>query len=448
MKTRTQIQIKGIVQGVGFRPFVFALAEKNSLKGQVLNNGNGVLIDVEGDGEKIERFINSIRNNPPPLAFIESVTQKTSPNERTFKSLKLLRAKQTVTGSSKFQPTLRLAKIGFRRRRVRGLLQLRKICGDSEVIAIIKKTMKYLKSSPLIALLTFILGVSLVAFWYFRPKADQINSFIAEQQSKNEPNVNESAWEKFLSFENKDLRNLDSQDKDNLQTAIFTLIGKTTDTEFLRLISKVTNEQGRENYLLIGESPLFSIPGNSGLWIKIFNSEGKLINSLSFDTGWRIELKDIKVKYSKAIQRKVIEVGSEPVINGRDVTKQFYALIGKEILLIRLEDSKGNAIQNIYGAPNYIIGLNKTGRSVGEWESALQSEDTAEILSALSWLNGVHWNPSKEQTENFYENINEANLVEKVRASQIVEEKISELLRSENTWLKDAAKLAVKVEYY
>ena len=41
MKTRTQIQIRGIVQGVGFRPFVFALAAANSLKGRVLNNAIG-----------------------------------------------------------------------------------------------------------------------------------------------------------------------------------------------------------------------------------------------------------------------------------------------------------------------------------------------------------------------------------------------------------------------
>ena len=60
MKTRTQIQIKGIVQGVGFRPFVFALAAENSLKGRVLNNSVGVLVDVEGENENIERFINSI----------------------------------------------------------------------------------------------------------------------------------------------------------------------------------------------------------------------------------------------------------------------------------------------------------------------------------------------------------------------------------------------------
>ena len=73
MKTHTQIQIKGIVQGVGFRPFVFALAKKNSLKGQVFNNSNGVLIDVEGNDISIQQFIDEIKTNPPPLSFIESV---------------------------------------------------------------------------------------------------------------------------------------------------------------------------------------------------------------------------------------------------------------------------------------------------------------------------------------------------------------------------------------
>ncbi len=80
MKTRTQIQIKGIVQGVGFRPFVFALAEKNSLCGQVLNNAFGVLIDVEGDEEKIEKFISEIELNAPPLARIDSLEYKNSAN--------------------------------------------------------------------------------------------------------------------------------------------------------------------------------------------------------------------------------------------------------------------------------------------------------------------------------------------------------------------------------
>ena len=102
MKTRAQIQIKGIVQGVGFRPFVFALAEKNSLKGQVLNNAVGVLVDVEGENENIEQFISSIKTNPPPLSFIESVTQKNvSGNCQIFKHLKFW---QATRNGKKFVP--------------------------------------------------------------------------------------------------------------------------------------------------------------------------------------------------------------------------------------------------------------------------------------------------------------------------------------------------------
>jgi hydrogenase maturation protein HypF len=71
--TRARIQVRGIVQGVGFRPFVFALARRRALCGRVLNNASGVLIDLEGDEEAIERFIEEIKTNAPPLALIEAV---------------------------------------------------------------------------------------------------------------------------------------------------------------------------------------------------------------------------------------------------------------------------------------------------------------------------------------------------------------------------------------
>jgi hydrogenase maturation protein HypF len=65
--------VRGIVQGVGFRPYVYSLATRRSLKGLVFNNADGVLIDVEGDSQSIEQFFQEIRLNPPPLAQIESV---------------------------------------------------------------------------------------------------------------------------------------------------------------------------------------------------------------------------------------------------------------------------------------------------------------------------------------------------------------------------------------
>ena len=70
MKCRMQISIKGIVQGVGFRPFIYNLAKKFDLSGYVLNNTSGVLIEVEGEKASIEKFIKNIKSQPPPQAAI------------------------------------------------------------------------------------------------------------------------------------------------------------------------------------------------------------------------------------------------------------------------------------------------------------------------------------------------------------------------------------------
>jgi hydrogenase maturation protein HypF len=71
---RQQIRVRGIVQGVGFRPFVYNLAGKLGLAGYVLNSSAGVLIEVEGEHAQIERFVRELSENPPPLAQIEDIS--------------------------------------------------------------------------------------------------------------------------------------------------------------------------------------------------------------------------------------------------------------------------------------------------------------------------------------------------------------------------------------
>lgn len=73
MATRVQIVVRGTVQGVGFRPFVYSRAKQYSLKGRVLNNTTGVFIDVEGEARAIEQFIKEIKSDPPPRSVVESV---------------------------------------------------------------------------------------------------------------------------------------------------------------------------------------------------------------------------------------------------------------------------------------------------------------------------------------------------------------------------------------
>ncbi len=70
---RAKIRLSGRVQGVGFRPFVYRLAEKYGIKGYVLNNDEGVEISAEGDENALHNFINSLDSDSekPPLALIK-----------------------------------------------------------------------------------------------------------------------------------------------------------------------------------------------------------------------------------------------------------------------------------------------------------------------------------------------------------------------------------------
>ncbi len=65
--------MRGIVQGVGFRPFVYSRASERALTGRVLNNAAGVLIDLEGQASAIDEFIRELELSPPPLSTIESI---------------------------------------------------------------------------------------------------------------------------------------------------------------------------------------------------------------------------------------------------------------------------------------------------------------------------------------------------------------------------------------
>ena len=71
--TASHVQVRGIVQGVGFRPFIFKLAEEGRLFGHVANTSSGVQIHVEGPPERIKTFIRAIKTQAPPLAQITTV---------------------------------------------------------------------------------------------------------------------------------------------------------------------------------------------------------------------------------------------------------------------------------------------------------------------------------------------------------------------------------------
>lgn len=75
------IQVKGIVQGVGFRPFVFRLAQKYGIRGWVLNAVEGVFIHAEAESAALDAFVNELHSKPPAAAVVKEVLLDTVPFE-------------------------------------------------------------------------------------------------------------------------------------------------------------------------------------------------------------------------------------------------------------------------------------------------------------------------------------------------------------------------------
>lgn len=71
---RWRVNVRGIVQGVGFRPFVFGLAERWGLAGFVRNDSAGVTIEIEGEEGALHEFVTALQREAPPLARIEQVS--------------------------------------------------------------------------------------------------------------------------------------------------------------------------------------------------------------------------------------------------------------------------------------------------------------------------------------------------------------------------------------
>ena len=100
---RQIIIIEGIVQGVGFRPFIYQLAARFGLAGSVCNDTRGVTIEVEGEEAVLAQFAAAIRREKPPLAVIQFVETQTIPVKGTT-GFNILQSSQDETRRAQIAP--------------------------------------------------------------------------------------------------------------------------------------------------------------------------------------------------------------------------------------------------------------------------------------------------------------------------------------------------------
>ncbi len=98
-----RLEISGVVQGVGFRPFLFVLADKYRLTGEVSNTSSGVLAIVEGSLESIESFIEDVYNKNPLLASVNHI-ESSETGVKNFTSFQIVKSKASSSKTTLISP--------------------------------------------------------------------------------------------------------------------------------------------------------------------------------------------------------------------------------------------------------------------------------------------------------------------------------------------------------
>ncbi|HEX7483045.1 MAG TPA: carbamoyltransferase HypF [Candidatus Bathyarchaeia archaeon] len=102
---RVKLNVTGIVQGVGFRPFIYRIAVRNGLAGYVRNKGDaGVEVLLEGEAEKIQSFICNLTEQKPPLAQIEKINQTELSGKNKYEHFTIVQSSQEAENSGSIIP--------------------------------------------------------------------------------------------------------------------------------------------------------------------------------------------------------------------------------------------------------------------------------------------------------------------------------------------------------
>ncbi|MBA4191110.1 MAG: hypothetical protein C0467_24255 [Planctomycetaceae bacterium] len=253
----------------------------------------------------------------------------------------------------------------------------------------------------------------------------------------------------LANFVGEDLRTLNKERKDELHS----LLARTLPQEELAdhpfnaqpwAVWRSTAAPEQNGFILFRGQHLFVIPGNSSATVHFFDRSGKLLNTVAFATGWRINIESATMRTDEALRGQLIEVRSGPAINGGDVCRQMYGVTGNRLALLWLEDSTGTLVPNTYFATNLTIGPLPPNRTAAEWEQALASTQPMLVLEALTWLGGYHLRDVNEGLGGAAsEDLETAKLVAEFRQRPSVRKRIAELVQSKEQRTQRAAKLAI-----
>ncbi len=205
-----------------------------------------------------------------------------------------------------------------------------------------------------------------------------------------------------------------------------------------------TSRAGRTRYVVVLGEDLFIIPGECTARILLLDASGGRINGWSFQAGWRLFLTDASFEPSANVAGDLVVLRTERAINGRDIAKEYFAIGDDRLRLVRLENSKGEAVQNEYVFPNYELGIAPDAKSPDQFVALLESSDKADVLSALVFLGGQHLDDARRMSLPEPHESKYAALFQEAIGDPRIQASILRLTMSDNEWIRQAARLAAR----
>jgi hypothetical protein len=270
-----------------------------------------------------------------------------------------------------------------------------------------------------------------IVLFTFGAGAFCLPALVHAQTTRLDPFVGRDLWKRRLSYDER--------------LALEVVVGKVPKGQMTVPapwhVWTVTDDGQTRYIVLLGES-LMLIPGGSSACVQLFDATANRINSWSFQLGWRADLYDASIKYSKDLASELLTFHTAPVINGRNITKEYFALNNDRLRFVRMENDKGALVQNEYVFPNYEIGIVPDAHTVEQWSALLESKDKADVLSALIFLGGKHIDEPERRLLPGPHESKYVGLFRELIGDARIRELIERLCDSNNEWIRQAALLA------
>ena len=212
-------------------------------------------------------------------------------------------------------------------------------------------------------------------------------------------------------------------------------------------------------WVLLEAYPGYDVPDISHVRIHVFDRNWMRIAKHSFPTGYRCFLKEVVLVKDNPLKQdllvaKVTSTGpfilqgdeQRPAFEQGDYQCQYYALLGDQFVMVRLEDNNNTIARNHYRWQAPPKGPPVPKHTADEWIRSLSSANSVEQLTTLVWLSGTHLDSTeKRKKDHNQESVEDSELFEAVFDAAETKNALQELVKSKNTWVQEYATLTLRL---